>query len=488
MKARLVVFLVLLGLWDRAAGAQALMPGALALPPPATPSGPSGPSTVPAVPQGPFAGSVPPQPATVDLVSLTLPDAIDRALQYNLGVMTFQQDIESARGARWRALAALLPTVDARVSETREQVSLAAFGFNPSILPGVPSVIGPFNVFDGRVYVSQPVLDLSALNSVRREARNIDAATLEYRNARDVVVLVAANLYLQVLTTSSRIDATRAQVETAETNFTLATDLQRAGLAASIDVVRAQVSLESQQQRLIAVGNDFQKAKLQLARAIGLPSSQRFDLTDTIPYAAMPAIGLEEALKRAYDTRADYRAALARVQATEADHRAAATTALPSVVVNADYGAIGLSPNDTQSTFTLVGAVRVPVFDGGIRHGRLLETEAALRERRADAEDFRQRVESEIRTAFLDVEATEAQWRVAQHVVDLANTQLTQAQDRFRAGVTSNLEVIQAQEAVATAADSQINSLYAHNVAKVSLARAMGVAEQTAKRVLAGAP
>jgi outer membrane protein TolC len=202
----------------------------------------------------------------------------------------------------------------------------------------------------------------------------------------------------------------------------------------------------------------------------------------------MPAIGLEEALKRAYDTRADYRAALARVQAAEADHRSAATESLPSVVVNADYGAIGLSPSDTQSTFTVVGAVHVPVFDGGIRHGRLLETEAALRERRADAEDFRQRVESEIRTAFLDVEATEAQLRVAQHVVDLANTQLTQAQDRFRAGVTSNLEVIQAQEAVATAADSQINSLYAHNVAKVSLARAMGVAEQTAKRVLAGAP
>jgi outer membrane protein TolC len=487
MKARLVLALVVFGLWGKPAGAQGTRPGAPAASS-ASPAGVGGPSTAAAPLQGSFAGSVPPQPATADVVSLTLSGAIDRALHYNLGVITFEQDIQSARGARWRALAALLPTVDARLSETREEVSLAAFGFNPSILPGIPSVIGPFNVFDGRVYVSQPVLDMSGLNSLRRENRNHEAATWDSRNARDVVVLVAANLYLQALTASSRIGATRAQVDTAQTNLTLATDLQHAGLAASIDVVRAQVSLELQQQRLIAVGNDFQKAKLQLARAIGLPSSQRFDLADTIPYAAMPPLALEEALQRAYEARADYRAALARVQAAEADHRAAATATLPSVVVNADYGAIGLSPTHTQTTFTVAGAVRVPVFDGGIRRGRLLETEAALRERQAAAEDLRQQVESDIRTALLDVEATEAQLRVAQHVVDLAHTQLEQAQDRFRAGVTGNLEVIQAQEAVATSVDSQINSLYAHNVAKASLARAMGVAEETAKRVLTGSP
>jgi outer membrane protein TolC len=467
MNVRFVLSVALITLWGSAAGAQ---------------------ESRPAAPQGLFAGSVPLQPATADTVSLTLPGAIDQALHYNLGVMRSAQDIQSARGARWRALAALLPTVDARVAETREEVSLAAFGFNPSILPGVPSIIGPFNVFDGRVYASQPVLDVSAVNDVRRENRNVDAATWESQNAREVVVLVAANLYLQALTASSRIEATRAQVDTAQTNFTLATDLQRAGVASSLDVVRAQVTLESQQQRLIAVSNDFEKAKLQLARAIGLPSSQRFDLADTIPYAAMTPLGLEDALKRAYEARADYRAALARVQAADADHRAAATAWLPSVVVNADYGAIGLAANDTQSTFTVVGAVRVPIFDGGTRRGRLLETQAALRDRQAAAEDLREQVESEIRTAFLDVQATEAQVRVAQHVVELAQTQLTQAQDRFRAGVTSNLEVIQAQEAVASAADSQINSLYAHNVAKVSLARAMGVAEETAKRVLAGSP
>ena len=194
----------------------------------------------------------------------------------------------------------------------------------------------------------------------------------------------------------------------------------------------------------------------------------------------------DEALKRAYDGRADYRAALARVQAADADRRAAAAEALPSVVVSADYGAIGPSAGDAQATFTVLGAVRVPIFNGGHRRGRLIETEATLRERQAEADDFRQRIESEVRATFLDLQATEAQLRVAQGIVDLAAAQLTQAQDRFRAGVTSNLEVIQAQEAVATAAENHINGLYAHNVAKASLARALGVAEETAKTVLGG--
>lgn len=446
----------------------------------------SAPIGQPVAPQGPFFGSVPPQPATANTIPLTISDAIDRALKYNLGVMTLEQQVQSARGARWRALSDLLPIVEGQVTETREKVNLAAFGFSGSTFPGIPTIVGPFNVFDARVSVSQPVVDISALYNVRRESRNVEAATLESRNARDVVVLVAANMYLQTVAAASRIEAVRAQTDTAQALFTLATDLLRAGLVPQIDVLRAQVELESQRQRLIVAQNAFQKQKIQLARVVGLPVSQPFDLTDKIPYSAMPAMTFDEALKRAQDSRADYRAALARAQAADADRRAAAAEALPSVVVNANYGAIGPSASDAQATFTVMGAVRVPIFDGGRRRGRVLETEATLRERQAEAEDFRQRIESEIRTALLDVQATEAQLRVVQGIVDLATSQLAQAQDRFRAGVTSNLEVIQAQEAVATAAENQIDSLYAHNVAKASLARALGVAEEMAKTVLGG--
>jgi outer membrane protein TolC len=302
------------------------------------------------------------------------------------------------------------------------------------------------------------------------------------------VVLVAANLYLQAVAGARRIDAVRAQVATAEALFQLATNQTNAGVAPAIDRLRAQVQRDLQRQRLIVAENEFAKQTLQLARAIGIRLEQPLDLVDRIPYAAMASLTLEEALQRAASSRADYQAALARVKAADADRRAAQTEILPSVRVSADYGAIGPTLSDTKRTYSIAGVVRVPLFDGGRRQGRLLESAALLRERQVEAQDFAQRIESEVRSAWLDLHAAEQQLTVARGVVDLANSQLAQAQTRFRAGVTSNLEVVQAQEAVATAEENQIASLYAHNVAKVSLARAMGVAEEMAKGILGGAP
>src|SRR5262249_29647483 len=155
------------------------------------------------------------------------------------------------------------------------------------------------------------------------------------------------------------------------------------------------------------------------------------------------------------ESRTDYLAAKARVEAAQADHRAALTESVPSVFVNGDYGAIGATPRDAQPTFTVIGGVRIPIFDAK-RRGRQAETDAVVRERQAEADDFRQRIELEVRSAFVDLQAAEAQVKVTQGIVDLANAQLVQAQDRFRAGVTNNLEVIQAQEAVASAAENRI--------------------------------
>lgn len=436
--------------------------------------------------QSPFLGSRPADSVRPGPLPLTLSDAIDRALKYNLGVLTLEQHVESARGARWRSSTGLLPAVQARTGETRQTVNLAAFGFDASVFPGVPTLVGPFTVFDARVFVSQPVVDISALNDVRRTGYNLDAARLESRNAREVVVLVAVSLYLQAVAGVSRIDAVRVQVGTAEALLRLATDQKDAGAAPGIDVLRAQVQLEFQRQRLIAAENEFAKQKLQIARAVGLPAAQEIELVDRIPYAAMPALRLEEALPRAALSRADYQAVLARVQAAEADQRAVKTEALPSLHVSADYGAIGANPSSARRTYSMTGAVRMSVFEGGSRRGRLLETQAILRERQAEAQDFAQRIESEVRGALLDVQATEQQLKVAQGIVDLANQELAQAQNRFSAGVTSNLEVIQAQDAVATASENQIASLYAHNVAKATLARALGSAEETAKTILRG--
>jgi outer membrane protein TolC len=435
----------------------------------------------------PFRGSVPPVPATSEVLPLSLVEAIDRALKYNLGLMNLQDEAGKARGIRLQELADLLPNVDARLMASDQKINLAAFGFSGNAFPGISTVVGPFPVFDARLSVSQSILNLSAMNEQRRETHNVAAADYEARSARDFVVLVAADLYLNAVAAGSRIDAVKAQVDTAQALYTLASDQQRSGIAPQIDVLRAQVELESQKQRLIVAENDFTKQKMQLARAIGLVVAQPFELTDKVPYSAMPAMTVDDALTRALASRTDYMAARARVEAAEADHRAAVTEAVPSVVLNGDYGTIGPTIRSAQPTFTIIGAVKIPVFDGGRRQGRERETDAVLRERRSEADDFRQRIELEVRSAYVDVQAAEAQVRVAQGLVELANAQLVQAQDRFRAGVTSNLEVTQAQEAVAAAAESRIASLYAHNAAKASLAHAMGLAEQMATTILRGA-
>jgi outer membrane protein TolC len=451
-------------------------------PRPATGTGPAGPS------QTLFLGSVPGQPLQAAPLPLTIADAIQRALKYNLGVLTLEQQVASARGARWRSLTGLLPNVQARANETRETVNLAALGFDASLFPGIPSLVGPFNVFDARVSVAQPVVDLSALNDVRRAGHALDAARFESRSSRDLVVLVVANLYLQAVAGASRIDAARAQVTTAEALLQLANNQRSAGVVPAIDALRAQVQRDLQRQRLIAAENAFAKEKLDLARAIGIPVAQQIELIDRVPYSAMVPLTLEQALHRATDARADYQAALARVRAAQADRRAVQTELLPSLRVSADVGTIGPSPSETKRTYSMLGLVRVPLFEGGRHQGRVLETEAALREREAEAQDFAQRIESDVRRAWLDLQAAEQQLTVARGVVDLANAELAQAQNRFQAGVTSNLEVVQAQESVATAAENQIDSLYAHNLAKVALARAMGVAEDMASAILGVRP
>ena len=221
-------------------------------------------------------------------------------------------------------------------------INLAVFGF--PLPPGVPSLVGPLNVFDARVFVTQSIFDLNQINGARAAAHDVAAARYSYKSARDLVVLVAANLYLQALASSARADSARAQMDTAQALYNQAVDLKQGGLVAGIDVLRAQVQFNTEQQRATATANDFEKAKLQLARVIGLPVGQAFTLTDQIPYAPVPEMTLEQALDRAYKTRPDYQAALERVRAAEASRAAALATALPSVHVTADFGDLGLTP------------------------------------------------------------------------------------------------------------------------------------------------
>jgi outer membrane protein TolC len=435
--------------------------------------------------QNPFLGGVVSGQATAGVVPLSLNDAIARGLKQNLGAVLAEQNVQSAAGSRWTALSGLLPNVTARVTPEREILNLAAFGF--PLPPGANPLVGPFNVIDFRAYVSQTVFDWSAIQSARAGSEGVTAAKFSLKDARDLVVSTIATLYLQAVTGASQIEAADAQVKTSQTLYDRAVDMKASGVVPAIEVLRAQVQLHAQQQRLIFFQNEFAKEKLTLARAIGLPLAQRFDLSDKIPYAAVQPMSLDEALKQAYQTRSDVQAALALVRAAEDARRAAQGLAWPSVHVNADIGSIGQTVGTALGTYTVAAGIRVPIFQGGVVHGRVLQADAALRQQQAQLEDLRVRVDFDVRTAFLDLKAADDRVKVAQGALDLANQQLAQSQDRFGAGVASNIEVVQAQEAVATASDNYISSLYAHNIAKIALARALGVAEADASHLL-GAP
>jgi outer membrane protein TolC len=470
----LALFMLLIG---STASAQ---PPAIASSPPSISSPPR--QTLTTLPQAVF-GSVPDEQSTPDL-QLSLADAIARSLRHNLAVLSTEYSVEAARGSRWRALSELLPAISTRASRSEQVLNLAAFGFPPP--PGGSSIVGPFSVIDARVFLTQSVLDFRAINDARAQGKALDAARLQVKNARDLVVLVTANLYSQVIATASRAEAAHAQLVTAERVHNRALDLRNAGVVAGIDVLRAQVQMETQRQRAIAADNDVQKAKLQLARVIGLAAGQQFALSDTMPYAPLESLSLEDALATAYRSRADFQAAQALVDAAEAERRAATAERWPSVQVNADYGDIGPTFANSHSTFSVTASVRVPVFEASRTIGRVLDAQSQLHQRQAELADFKSRIDFEVRTALLDLNAAAQQVAVAATARDLANEQLTQAQDRFAAGVAGGLETVQAQEAVATANESYIASVYAHNLAKGALARALGVTEASMQTFLKG--
>ena len=433
--------------------------------------------------QNPFAGSVSLAKATTEVLPLTFDDAINRGLKQNLGVLLASDDTVSARGQRWKELSNLLPNLNASLAENVQTVSLAQFGFK---LPGLPRVIGPYNYLDIRGSLNQSLFNFNFIEKERAATQNLKSTQFNYKDARELVVLAVGNAYLQALAGTARVETADAQVKTAQALYTKASDQQRAGVSPAIDVLRAQVELQNRQQQLIVARNDFAKQKLALARIIGFAPGQEFSLTDKVPYAPLTTQGLEQSLQRAYASRPDYQAALSQVRSAELSRRAATAEYFPTLGVEADYGDIGVSPFRSNGTYHVAGTLNVPVFQGGRVHGDTLQAEASLRQARNQAENLRGQIDYEVRTAMLDLNAAADQVQVAQSSVQLAQQTLTQAQDRFSAGVTDNLEVIQAQEALAGANESYIASLYAHNLAKVEFAKAIGFAEQGVKDYLKG--
>jgi outer membrane protein TolC len=430
-----------------------------------------------------FNGSTPTGEATPVPLNLSLDDAIARGLKTNFGLLTRDNSSTSARVDRMRLLAALLPTVSTGLSMTEQQVDLATFGFR---FPGVPTIIGPFHYQDAGAKTNVTVYDGRALKAWKSGNESVRAAELSAKDARDLVVQAVASAYLQIIATAARVDATRAQVETAQALYERARDQHRAGTSPAIDELRAQVELKTQQQQLLALTNQVAKDKLSLARAIGLPSGQAFEITDQAPYKPLEGLAPADALQRAYASRADYQSAQAQVKAAELTHQAARSEWMPTASVNANYDLVGPTFADSHGTFGITGSIKFNLFDGGTRRADLLQSDTNIRQRREELANLQGQIDQEVRAALLDLKSAADQVAVAQDNVGLAGQTLTQARDRFTAGVTDNIEVVQAQDSVAAAQQNLISSIYAHNLAKVALARAMGSTEANLKTFMGG--
>jgi outer membrane protein TolC len=436
--------------------------------------------------QAQFQGSVPTGVASPTPFSLTLRDAIDRGLRTNLGLLLSGQVSESARGERMRSLSALLPQVTGEVSENVEQIDLPSHGIDFR-LPGgfsTPTVVGPFHFTDARAYASFSVFDYSLRKSYRAAQEGERAAQLSFKDARDLVVQSVANAYLLVIAGSSRVQALRAQVETDQAIYDRTADQHRAGTAAAIDVLRAHVELQQEQQQLIAQNNQVAKDKLALGRVIGLPSGQQFTIADTEPYSPLEAMTPDQALRTAHEQRADLQSAQASVRAAEDSVSATRAERYPNVGIDADYGDIGTTPASSNGTFTFQVAAKFNIFDGGRISGNIIQARAALKQRQDELGDLGGQIDYQVRTALLDIQSAADLVAVARNNLDLANQTLTQAQDRFASGVTDTIEVVQAQGSVAVANDNLISALYAHNLSKVELARALGSTEQRIQKFM----
>ncbi len=447
--------------------------------PPLNPSGSASPSTI----DPSFRGSLVNGKATADVLPISLDDAIQRGLRNNLGLILQTSSQRQANGQRLEQLQALLPTVTADASITVEQVDLAAFGLK---FPGINPIIGPFQVEDFRAYLTQNLVNLNAFQSYLAAKHNFQAAKLSAQDARDLVVLTVGNAYLLCVADQTRIQAVQAELDSSQLSFNQAKDAHEAGTSPRLDVLRAQVDYQSEQQTLIATTNQLAKDKLSLARAIGLPLDQKFSLTDTNPFQALDTPDPDAAFQQALKQRKDVAAAAEQTKAAEAQKKAAFYDQFPTLKASGNYGDQGETVAHSHGTFTAQGDLSAPILQIAKNRGEQEVAGAQLDQARAKLSDQVQQVNADVRDAILDIQTAAKLVDATRSNVDLAREALSEAQQRFKAGVDQSLAVSQALATDRQAEDQYISALYQHNVAKLSLARALGVASTNYKEYLGG--
>jgi outer membrane protein TolC len=435
--------------------------------------------------QGAYAGSTPSTRQMPFSGKLGFREAIERALAYNLGQTGAAQALRQAEGENHAMRSALLPNVNGTVTEDLQTIDLRADGFRFNISgTSIPPVIGPFNYIDLRAHLSQTIFDFTALNNYRATGEVTRADRYFAQDARDLIVLAVGGAYLQTIAAKGRLASEQAQVEAANAVYQQSVEQLSQGIIAKVDADRNQVQVLTEQQRLLSLENDYAKQKINLARMVGLPPNDQYEITDEIPYSPAGPLTVEDALQQAFQQRADLKAAEAELRAAERAHAAARAERYPSASFTGDYGGIGVNPAQLQTTFTATASLKIPLWQGGRAGADVEQADATVAQRRAEYEDLQGQIESDVRSAFLDLQAASSQVEVAQKNLQVSREAAELTHQKLEAGVSTTVDYTQAQESVTNAEFDLINAIFAHNIAKLSLARAMGRAADTLPQFL----
>jgi outer membrane protein TolC len=408
---------------------------------------------------------------------LTLQDAIQKALQANLGALVAETRVAEAVGTRERRFAAAwLPRVTAQTYANVQNRDLRAFGIS---IPGMPEVVGPFSNYDVRLYAQQNLIDLASSHGLKASERALDAEKLSDRDTRDMIVRAIASLYLDAQTATARVEAAESRVADSEALFKLASDRHQAGTATGVDVLRAQVQLANDRQSLLVAQNQYRQSLLVLARNLGLNPDTPFELADELRFTAIGESQPETLIARALLARADYLSLAAQRQSLVEQQRASHARNYPKLTVNGNFGGIGRSVGGMQGTGAIQGQIDFTIFDRD-RDGEAKELESRVRRIDDQIDDLRRGIDQEIREALLNLQSAAEQVGVAKEGQDLAHRELDLTRDRFQQGTANNVEVVTAQDELARAEENYILAVSTHVDAKFGLARALGDMENNA--------
>jgi outer membrane protein TolC len=425
--------------------------------------------------QNPFLGSVPSSGLVPGNLELSLTDVVNRGLRANLGLIDSEQDHAQSRAARIRALSMLLPQLSAQLTESLRNFPVNTIGGQKL---GLPNIIPNYNYQLASVSYRQNVVDVSAWHEVKAARAEEQVSEASFADARNIVVLAATSGYLQVLASQSRVKTAAAELASAQALESLLKDRVKREVSPDIDAIRATVTRESADQRLALAGVRLEKDKLGLTRIIGLPVEQEFTLTTDLGFREVPVQDIEALVQQATASRQDLKAAAARVEFAKRQVKAQSAQRLPSVDIRANGGEVGVNFGHAYGTYEVEGQISVPIFTGRRIQSNVQSAEAILHRREAEFKDLQERTKYDVRSALLDLRAADKSVEVSHTNSSLADEGLRQARDRFEAGVSNSLELIQAQQAVAAAEDNDIESVYSHNLAKLMLVRSLGTAER----------